>query len=339
MRCTRVSICVLTLCLLAASPAFAQKAGLKKAVQKVGQSAAKSSSKTSAQAAAQRAWKSAALKEAKQTDRLFNKIILKNNQAQLQQLVDVASFRMYNEEQGLLAGITDMWSTLLSGMHIAYFGPRTIEPVSSLQMRKQLLQSEARLNHALKKWNELKPIILKTANPAEHQLLARQHTATRFLFENSDELDLLGKEVALYAAGKKDALHIMAAGQPDIELLYRKLLAFAHGKGAFPFRTSEVYDILQLREYPSEALASLEENLNSLECDILRGWGWKDKDIRRVISLYRSKEWSKAYGEEIFSGLKLQHDFIEGWRKYWDNLRPKDLAATQQLMQELRSAR
>lgn len=332
MQHNRLPVVALALCLCIAVPAAAQKAALKKAARSV---VRKSSANT-----VTKAWKAAALAEAKQTNRLLNAVIVKNNQAQLTQLVDVASFRMYNEDHGLLAGITNLWSALLSNLHIAYFGPRTVNPVSPLEVRKQLLQSEARLKYAVQQWNQLKPVILRTATIKDYPLLSMPNTATRFLFEYSDDLDILAKEVALYTAGKKDVLHIMAAGQPDIEHTYRQMLAFAHGKGAFPFRTTEVYQILQLHEYPAEDLALLQKNLNSLECDILRGWGWQNKDIRRVIALYRSANWAAPYEQDdIVPILTLQHDLISSWRKYWDNLRPKDLAATQQLMQELRSAR
>ena len=322
-------------CVLFAHPAFAQKSAIKKAAKK----AAAVSAKSAKNAAIQKAWKASALKEAKQTDRLFNRIILKSNQAQLTQLVDVTAFRMYNDEQGVLSTLTDMWSELLTDLHISYFGPREVNPVSSIEVRKNLLQTEARLNHALKKVRELKPVLLKTAVPAQYTKMDDAHTATRFLFENSSELDNFSKEVALYISGHKDAIHMMANGQAEIEALYRKMLAFAHGKGAFPFRLSEAYRILALHEYPAEDLLLLQKNLNSLECDQLRGWGWSDREIRRVITLYLSEDWAKVYGSEYFWDIiKQQHDFISSWRQYWQRSLPKDLLATQQLINTLQQA-
>ena len=326
-------------CLLT-TPVFAQKANITKAAKTAAEKSAKRKVENALQATVRNQWKTQALQEAKQTDRLFSQVILKANQAQLAQLVDIASFRMYNDGQGIISTITDMWSELLTDLHISYFGPREVNPVSPLEVRKNLLQSEARLNHALKKVRELKPVLLKTAVPAQYTQMATPHTATSFFFETSPKLDNYSKEIALYISGHKDAIHMMANGQAEIEALYRKMLAFAHGKGAFPFRLSEAYRILALHEYPAEDLLLLQKNLNSLECDQLRGWGWSDREIRRVITLYRSENWAKVYGSEYFWDIiKQQHDFISSWRQYWLQMIPKDLENTQQLINTLKPAR
>lgn len=323
--------CVLAFVL--AAPANAQKLPIKTLAKKTAASAQKSA-KSVSNAAIARKWRTDALKEARQVDKAFKYVFFKSGQAQTAQLVDLAAFRVYTEDQGVVSTLTNLWSSLLQGLHVMYFGPSS--QVTPLTLRKQLLQNEARLKHALKNWQELKPLILRTASAADYALLSQAHAPTRFFFEESSNLDVFSKDLASLSAGRQDAIHIMTAGQPEIEKLYRQMLAFAHNKGAFPFQTTQVYQLLALKEYSNEELALLQKNLNSLECDILRSWGWKDRAIRSVIAQYRSEQWFAPYhAKDFFPTLMEQHGLISSWNKYWQQAAKTDLEKSRQIQRQL----
>ena len=339
MRFICIYLSIFAACLYFNAPVWAQKTNIKKTVKKAVQ-LSKQATPSQAGLAMQRAWKASALKEAKQTDRLFKQAISKANQAQLHQLADAAFSRMYNKDYGLLQSITDLWSELLIGYQVSFLGPGELNPRSPMEMRKKLLQKETRLNYALKKWRELKTVFLKTAGPQQYTEMAQAHTATRFFFETSPALELLAKEIALYAGGQKDLMHILAPGQPDIEYFYHQLLAFAHGKASFPFFDIEVYRILELHKYSMSELTQLYADLDSAGCKLLRAWGWKDAEIRKIIRLYQSKDWAQPYqSDHVLLSIQLQHDLISNWRAYWEDLRPHELEATGQLINRLNTSR
>ena len=170
--------------------------------------------------------------------------------------------------------------------------------------------------------------------------MAQAHTATRFFFENSPRLDPFAREIALYISGEKDLMHIIAAGQPEVEYVYRRLMAFAHKKEPFPFLSKEVYRILELPQHSMEELTLLAVDLNSPGCDQLREWGWDDAAIREIIQLYQSDYWAEAYQTDyVLNFVQLQHDLISNWRAYWNSQRNQDLEATRQLLNGLNASR
>lgn len=334
MRYPYVCTAVCLLLLANAGQVYAQKFPLKAAAKNINSAAIKKSVKATSNAAIARKWKADALQPARQVNKLSQQAFFKYGAVTLPQLVDITAFRVYTKDIGVVDTMTDLWSSLFSGLHVAYFGPGSHS--SPLEMRKQLLQNEARLNYAAQNWLTLKPMLLKHASAADYTRFAESKVPTRFFFEDSPRLDVFSKEIAAFGSGRKDAVSIMAAGQQDIETLYRQMLAFAHGKGAFPMRTSEVYRFLALQDYTQAELADLQKNLNSLECDMLRSWGWSDRKIRQVIALYRSKDWMKAYKEnDFFPALTQQYELISSWRKYWENARQTDLQENIRMIKQL----
>lgn len=339
MRFLCVYLCMFLCCGAFNAPVWAQKTNIKKTVKKALE-VTKQSGSSASNAALRHAWSSSSVKAASQAERILNPLMLKSNQAQLHKLLTDSFFHMYNEEQGLLASITNIWSELLSDYYLSFFGPRQINPISPAEARQNLLQKEALLNQSLQKWRKLKPALLNKVSQQQCTDLAKEHTATRFFFENFPRLDPFAREIALYISGEKDLMHIIAAGQPEVEYVYRRLMAFAHKKEPFPFLSKEVYRILELPQYSMEELTLLAVDLNSPGCDQLREWGWDDAAIREIIQLYQSDYWAEAYQTDyVLNFVQLQHDLISNWRAYWNSQRNQDLEATRQLLNGLNASR
>ena len=334
MRHTRFYTAACVFCLTLTAPAYAQKIPAKALAKKTAASAAQKAPQALTNAALARQWKTAALQEARQIDKAFEYVFFKTGQAQLAHLIDLAAFRVYTEDLGVTSTLSNWWASLYEGLNIMHFGPNS--QTSALTLRKKLLQNEARFKHALKKWQELKPVVLKTATPADYSLLSQANAPTRFFFEDSPSLDVFSKELASLGAGRKDAISLMANGQTEVETLYRKMMAFAHGKGAFPMKTNEVYQFLNLKKYSDQQLADLQKNLNSSECTLLRSWGWSNRSISRVIALYRSQNWAQPFNEKDFFPVVMeQYQALSSWSKSWKQAAKTDLEKARQIQQQL----
>lgn len=320
-------------------PAFAQKKNLVKAAEKAVSSAARKTPrsvtiriKASETAAVQRAARSAS----NGLDRLFIGAMRVKN-ARAAQLLDMSSFQLYNEDVGVIARLNALWSDLVVSLHRVYFGPNTQDYTAAAALREKILADEAKFYAALDMWKNLQKSLMETAAPSAVPLLKAPGAAPRFFFKDVS-FDGMEQDLADLISGKQDVINLMASGQSDMEVLYRRLLAFAHGKAGFPLRQDAAYRFLALNEYPPQELALLKKNLNSLECELLLSWGWTRKEIRAVISQYQSDSWAKAYEGEPVSVLHIQHDLLSNWRGYWKQRRGKDLAATARAVDELKRA-
>lgn len=362
MHRNAVSLALLLGCLVA-TPAFAQKSNLPKVVKTVTQ---RSVQKNFIQPKVMRAWRTQALKDAKQVDVLFKNLSAKVNLASnTHQLLDIASFRLYNEQHGLIPALDQLWIELLEDLSIVYGGPvKFVETTHSViphkitfsptEMQKRLLQKEARLKHALNRWKELKSFIQKAVPAEQYAAVSPRYAITQFLLNDYAGESEYAKAVFLYAAGKRNLTQTLvseeynssaaalqaAGGDTKISALYSEILAWAHGKGKFPFTADAAAQMLGLDKYAADGHGALYQNLNTPGCKTLRAWGWTDEDIRQFIKDYRGNA-IQPYASRVllWDKQKLQRYFKQNWNAFWYPIIQQESAAAGQVLKNLEQGR
>ncbi len=354
-----VSLALLLGCLVAA-PAFAQKSNLPKVVKTVTESSVQKNVKTLIQPKVMRAWRTQALKEAKHVDILFKNLFAKVNLASnTHQLLDIASFRMYNEQYGLIPALDKFWLELLEDISIVYGGPaKFVETTHSViphkitlspaETQKRLLQKEARLKHAAKRWKELKSFIQKTIPAENYAAYSQRNAITQFLRNDYAGESEYAKAIFLYTSGKRNIVQTLVSeeytsarapiqaaegAQWNVSSLYNEILAWAHGKGKFPFTVDAVAQMLELDKYAVDGHSALYQNLNTPGCKTLRDWGWTDGDIRQFIKDYKSHATQQYASRSIlWDKQNMQRYLKKNWNAFWYPIIQKESAVTRQVL-------
>lgn len=349
-----VSLGLLFGCLLA-TPAFAQQSNLPKIVKAATESAVQKNATTLIQPKMLRSWRTQALAEAKQGELLFRKLFTRVNQAsKAHQLLNMASFRMYNPEYGLIPAMDQFWEELLGDLSIVYGGPvKFVETshthisheikISPTAHQKRLLQKEARLQYALKRWKEINASVQKTASAEEGSASLQQPAISQFLHKDYTGESAFGKALFLYASGKRDIIQTFTfmpelfpartQGAEEMASLYREILAWAHGKGKFPFAVEPVAQMLGLDKYAEDGHGALYKNLDSSACHTLRAWGWTDADIRQFIKSYREHATQQYVSRvSLWNKRMAQREAKDNWNAFWRPIVKKESAATNYLL-------
>lgn len=352
---------VLLFSCLFAAPVFAQKAEVIKVITKVTEKSAQKNVQKGFSVNMPRVWRKQALKDANSVDRAFKKLLAKTRNIQTYQLLDIASFRMYNEKHGLVPAISDFWTELLEDLNIIQNGPeklseeftfpKKIVSISPLETRKQLLQKEVRLKHALREWKKVEALIQKNITPAQKSMLSSQYTISQFLFKDYKGREPLCEDLSRYLSGefniiqaitygkvKHGVIEIVADSQKQkIEFadLYNKILAWAHGQGKFPYSFRTAYQMLKLHEVSAQERQALYENLDSPACDTLRSWGWTNADIRELIKDYKNALVTAPNNMLLWENKNKQLEALGKWQHFWSPIIEQEATNTRNVLQLL----
>lgn len=353
------ALCLLLLfsCLFT-TPAFAQKTEITKVITKLTEKSTQKNVQKVFSSKMPLAWRKQALKDANAVDQAFKTLFAKTNKIKTYQLLDIASFRMYNENHGLVPAISDFWAELLENLQIIQNGPvkiveestfpnkRTL--ISPIEMRKQLLQKEARLKHALREWKKVKILVQKNLSPAQKSMLSTQYTISQFLFEDYTGREPLCRDLSRYISGEFNIIQTITYGkvehniieilensqkqQINFENLYNKILAWAHGQEKFPYSFWAAYQMLKLYDLTSLEQKALYENLDSPACDTLRDWGWTDSDIRELI---KTSIVNTPNNNLLWDNQQKQLEALDKWQLFWRPVIEQEAKNTRQVLQLL----
>ncbi len=317
--------CVLLLCGLFTTPAFAQKGNLPKAIiNKATQKAATTNVPSAAGAVGVHNGK---MKVKKVRSFLQQLLQTRAKNAATDYYKDVMLFRLYDKEYGIIPAINDFMHELIKSTGIVQHGPissfqsnlspkETETTLSPATVRNNLLQAERRFQKAdnsLQKW---KPLNFKIT----------PFTQKYGVWDRSWWIEP-------YFSGEQDIVQLLSFRHRGIRDLYLRILAWAHGEGKFPFSFKTVSQILELNAFSDAEYDALYNALNSSGCNILRNWGWTNADIRQFIKIH--KDVGQVVGNGPFSLEDRNHVLRVAY--YTMDLRPFSLQQLEYVYKKLDS--
>lgn len=316
--------CVLLLCGLLTTPAFAQKGNVPKAINKATQKvAAKNASGATGIVGAHKG--RAQTKKVRIEPALQKLLATRAKNAADDCYKDVMLFRLYDKEYGIIPVVNNFMHELIKSTEIAQHGPissfqSNLSPkgkeatLSPATVRNNLLQAEQRFQKADNSLDTWKPF---------------KFTITPFTqkYGVSD----LSWWTDPYFSGEQDIVQVLSFRHKGVSDLYRQIVDWAHGEGKFPFSFNTVSKILKLNTFSDAEYDALYNALNSSGCDILRNWGWTNADIRQFIKIH--KDVGQVIGNGPFS-LKDRNEVLRIAYHTMD-LRPYSLGHLEYLYKRL----
>lgn len=346
---------ILMFSILFASPSFAQKRGLSKILKAVTENSVKTPITKGfikpegliKPKLSPRKLRTEALKTAAKVDHFFTERVVKH-QMEVYPLLDAASFRLYHKDYGLVPAITNFWSKLIDSMEIVQTGPYketkrdsgVMQQISADSVRKDLLQREVRMEHSLKEWQKFKSAFTQKTPKLQSSTFSPLHEVAPFLFDVYTGVSPFGLKVFRYTVGTRNIIQTIASDDAQIAKYYSKILAWAHGQEKFPFTSQTVSKILQLDASTVNSAYALQEKLNSPGSNLLRSWGWTNKDIRQFITQYYPDEEADFSQANILWKKWINQFSLYGeWVNYWDPIIKQKAATSDRVMQLIKNNR